>query len=379
MKVVIIGAGIAGLTAGIALRKVGIEIEIYEKVRELREVGAGISLWANAIRALDQLGLGQAIRDRAASTSRSALLRPGGRAIVETPLDKLVVHLGMAVVVLHRADLLAILRASVQDAIRLDHECVGFDQTAGCVIARFANGVETRADVLVAADGIRSAIRAKQHPNEPIRYAGYTAWRSVVNFSTAELTMSETWGPGRRFGVVPMAGDQVYWFATKNAPQDEADSPGRAKQSLAELFGAWHAPIPQLISASEESGILRNDIVDRDPLSNWGAGRITLAGDAAHPMTPNLGQGGCQGIEDALVLARELSKAAPAETALRRYENERIARTTPIVLRSRQVGSLGQLENSVARRLRDLVLGSIPAKMTLRQLESVVGYQEHLA
>ena len=380
MKVIVIGAGISGLTTAIALRKAGIEIEVYEKVGELREVGAGISLWANAIRVLDRLGLGQAIRDLAVSSPRSALLRPDGGAIVESPFEELIARLGgVAAVVLHRAELLAMLLAPVQDAIRLDHEFIGFEKNADSVVVRFANGVEARTDVLVAADGIHSLIRATLHPKDPIRYAGYTAWRSVVKFATAGLSMSETWGPGRRFGVVPMAGDQVYWFATKNAPQGEADPSGRAKQNLQELFGSWHAPIPQLIAASDESAILRNDIVDRDPLSSWGAGRVTLVGDAAHPMTPNLGQGGCQGIEDALVLARELSKSGPVEPALRSYETERIARTTPIVLRSRQVGSLGQIENPAARRLRDFVLGSIPARMTLRQLESVVGYQEHLA
>jgi 2-polyprenyl-6-methoxyphenol hydroxylase-like FAD-dependent oxidoreductase len=378
MKAVIIGAGIAGLTTAIALRRAGIDVEIYEKVRELREVGAGISLWANAIRALDRLGLGQAVRDRAASPRRSALLRPNGSAIVESPIEQLIVHLGIAAVVLHRAELLALLRAPVEDAIRLDRECTGFEQNADSVLARFSNGDKARADVLIAADGIHSVIRSQLRPNEPIRYSGYTAWRSVVKLRTAGLSMSETWGRGRRFGVVPMAGDQVYWFATKNAPQGETCPLGRAKQNLVDLFGSWHAPIPDLIAATEESAVLRNDIVDRDPISTWGVGRVTLAGDAAHPMTPNLGQGGCQAIEDALVLARELTNDTPIETALCRYEAERIARTTPIVLRSRQVGSLGQLENSIARGLRNLVLASIPMSATLRQLESVVGYEGHL-
>ena len=177
---------------------------------------------------------------------------------------------------------------------------------------------------------------------------------------------------------VPMSGGLVYWFATQNTPPGQSDRPGQAKQNLLELFGSWHDPIPALLKASDEPAILRNDIVDRDPLASWGAGRVTLLGDAAHPMTPNLGQGGCQGIEDALVLARVLSSRSPVEAALRFYEQQRVARTTPIVLRSRQVGVLGQLENPLARRLRDFVLGCVAASTTLRQLESVVGYQEHL-
>jgi len=378
MKVIIIGAGIAGLTTAIALRRAGIEVEIYEKVSELREVGAGISLWANAIRALDYLGLGSAIRDRSVSYSRTAILRSDGQVIVESPLEKMVALFGSAMIVLHRADLLAILSAPVKDAIRFDHECIGFHQENNAVVVRFVNGAEARGDVLAGADGIHSIVRSKLHPNESIRYAGYTAWRCVTKFDSAGITTGETWGPGRRFGVVPMWGGLVYWFATRNAPPGQTDLPGQAKQNLLELFRGWHHPIPALISASEESVILRNDIVDRDPLPAWGAGRITLLGDAAHPMTPNLGQGGCQGIEDPLVLARALINVSPVEAALRDYEVRRIARTTPIVQRSRQLGVIGQFEGTLARRLRDFVLGSMPASLALRQLESVVGYQEHL-
>jgi 2-polyprenyl-6-methoxyphenol hydroxylase-like FAD-dependent oxidoreductase len=378
MKVIIIGAGIAGLTTAIALRKAGIDAEIYEKVSELLEVGAGISLWANATRALDYLGLGSAIRDRSASYSRTAIRSSDGHVIVESPLEKIIALFGSAMIVLHRADLLAILSAPVKDAIRFDHECIGFRQENGTVVARFANAAEARGDVLVGADGIRSMVRAGLHPHESIRYSGYTAWRCVTKFDASGTISGETWGPGRRFGLIPMSGGLVYWFATRNAPPGQTDAPGQTKQNLLELFAGWHHPIPALISASQESAILRNDIVDRDPLPAWGAGRVTLLGDAAHPMTPNLGQGGCQGIEDALVLARSLQNVRPVEAALRDYEARRIARTTPLVLRSRQFGVVGQLESPLARRLRDFVIRSMPARLMLGQLESVVGYQEHL-
>ena len=249
-------------------------------------MGAGISLWANAIRALDYLGLGSAIRDRSVSYSRTAILRSDGQVIVESPLEKIAALFGSAMIVLHRADLLAILSAPVKDAIRFDRECIGFHQENNAVVVRFVNGAEARGDVLAGADGIHSIVRSKLHPNKSIRYAGYTAWRCVTGFDAAGITTGETWGPGRRFGVVPMWGGLVYWFATRNAPPGQTDPHGQAKQNLLELFRGWHRPIPALISASEESAILRNDIVDRDPLPAWGAGRITLLGDAAHPMTP---------------------------------------------------------------------------------------------
>jgi len=175
-----------------------------------------------------------------------------------------------------------------------------------------------------------------------------------------------------------MSGGLVYWFATRNAPQGETDLPGAAKKNLLELFQGWHEPIHALISATEESAILRNDIQDRDPLPSWGSGRVTLLGDAAHPMTPNFGQGGCQAIEDALVLARMLRTHSDVPAALRSYEAERIARTSPIVLRSRQAGVLAQLENPAACRMRDFAVGKIPRSVMLRQLQSMVGYTGHL-
>jgi 2-polyprenyl-6-methoxyphenol hydroxylase-like FAD-dependent oxidoreductase len=372
MKAIIIGAGIGGLATALALRKAGIDTEIYERTAAIHEVGAGISLWSNAIRALTHLGLGPALQSRSVAYTRTAILRSNGKPITDSSFAQVAQRLGPVVVVLHRADLVSLLSQPVQDAIRLNHLCTGFEQQSNSVVARFSNGAEARGDILIGADGIRSSIRAQLHPNEPIRYSGYTAWRSITRFDTTGLT--ESWGAGRRFGVVPMASGQVYWFATRNAPEGGTDLPGRSKQTLLELFGRFHPPIPALIDATEESTILRNDIVDREPLTAWGAGRVTLLGDAAHPMTPNLGQGGCQAIEDALVLARTLSKHSAPPDAFRAYETQRIARTTPIVLRSRQIGAVGQAERPVACRIRDFIFSLMPASLTVRQLEDLISF-----
>ncbi|HTS47378.1 MAG TPA: FAD-dependent monooxygenase [Bryobacteraceae bacterium] len=382
MKATVVGAGIGGLTAALALRNAGIDVEIHEQTSELREVGAGISLWANAIRALAKLGLGEALQARSVAYSRTAILRADGQVIAESLLDELVRSLGAgeipALLVLHRADLLGMLSGRLDCAIRLGQTCTGFEMLEDRVIARFAGGVEVESDLLIGADGIHSGIRAQLRPGERVHYSGYTAWRAVSKFEAAGWGVTETWGRGRRFGVVPMAGGLVYWFATQNAPQGQTDPPGAAKQNLLELFQGWHDPIHALISATQGSAILRNDIQDRDPLANWGTGRVTLLGDAAHPMTPNFGQGGCQAIEDALVLARMLRTHSEVPAALRSYEAERIARTTPIVLRSRQAGVLAQLENPLACRIRDFTVGKIPRAVMLRQLQSMVGYTGHL-
>lgn len=382
MKVIIIGAGIGGLAAAIGLRQAGIDVSIYEQRQGLEFEGAGISLWTNAIEALTQLGLEDAMRLRAMPPDRAVLRKPSGALITATPLEKLKGPSGApAMVVLHRADLIALLREALGAPVHQNHRVIGFEERggfeehAGVIQARFENGSEVEGDVLVGADGIHSAICRQLNPTALPRYAGYTAWRAVTRFEAAQKEISETWGCGRRFGVVPMAGGQVYWFATDNC---ESGQPACGKPQLLELFGKWHSPIPELIEASEETSILRNDIYDRDPLPYWGRGRVTLLGDAAHPMTPNLGQGGCQAIEDALVLARCLALEPDAHAALRSYESRRRSRTRDVVIRSRQIGVLGQLANPWSGAIRDLAVRLSPAALSIRQLRSVISYRGHL-
>jgi 2-polyprenyl-6-methoxyphenol hydroxylase-like FAD-dependent oxidoreductase len=182
---------------------------------------------------------------------------------------------------------------------------------------------------------------------------------------------------------VHIGGGRVYWFATRNAPEDEEDgppgSPRGPKRTLLGLFRGWHRPVGQLVEATEEGAIRRDDIYDREPLRRWGYGRVTLLGDAAHPTTPNLGQGACLAVEDAVVLARCLggqhdgTRGAPG--ALRRYEGLRRERAAKVVRLSRRIGRIGQLENPALRRLRDLALKATPPGAYLRQVEGVVGYE----
>ena len=170
----------------------------------------------------------------------------------------------------------------------------------------------------------------------------------------------------------------MYWYATDNLPEGGREEPGAAKTRLIGLFRNWHAPIADVLDATDAGRILRNDIYDRDPVDHWGAGRVTLLGDAAHPMTPNLGQGACQAIEDGVVLARQLASAREVPSALRAYESLRIPRTASVVTTSRRVGQMGQLESPALCRLRDLVLGMIPVSMTYRHLDGLAGYEGHL-
>jgi 2-polyprenyl-6-methoxyphenol hydroxylase-like FAD-dependent oxidoreductase len=197
----------------------------------------------------------------------------------------------------------------------------------------------------------------------------------VVDLASPPDAVGESWGRGRRFGIVPLNDGRVYWFATANAAEHGRDPAGQLKLRLFNAFRGWHAPIEAIIAATPESAILRNDIYDRDPLSRWTHGHVTLLGDAAHPMTPNLGQGACQAMEDAVVLAACLSGTRDVDAALRHYEARRIPRTSRIVLASRRIGDMAQWENPLACALRNLLVRATPTAIAERQMRSVVEHE----
>lgn len=371
MKAIVIGGGIGGLTAAIALHKAGIEAHVYERAFALREIGAGISLWANAIHALDELGLADAIRRHVLSEQYADLRTWRG-----TVLSASTKRFAVPIAVMHRADLLAVLASQVPPQhVHLDHECTGFVQDATGVTAQFANGERARGDMLIGADGLHSVVRAQLFGDHPARYAGYTGWRAVVQVAHPRIVPCESWGHGQRFGIIPLGDGRVYWYAAKNLPEGGRDSPGQAKQNLIRLFRGWHDPVEAVIEATVESAILRNDIYDRDPLPHWSENRATLLGDAAHPMTPNLGQGGCQAIEDAVVLAACLANSDQVDSALRHYQNRRIPRTSAIVLQSRRIGEIGQWENPFLCFLRNSAVRALPSRIKAHQIASAAVYE----
>jgi 2-polyprenyl-6-methoxyphenol hydroxylase-like FAD-dependent oxidoreductase len=270
-----------------------------------------------------------------------------------------------------------------EDPLRLDSEVSGFEQDEVGVTVLFVDGSEERADLLMGADGLRSKIRAELFGPEEPRYAGYAAWRAVVEPEQELLPWGsgfESWARGRRFGCAHIGKGRVNWFATRNSPEGERDgppgSPTGAKATLLDLFGGWHHPVHELIEATAEKAIRRDDLYDREPLSGcWGEGRVTLLGDAAHPMTPNLGQGACQAIEDAVVLAWCLGERSAVIDALRRYEGLRADRVAMVVRRSRRIGQVGQLENPLLCLLRDRSLKLVSVEAQLRQMEGIVGHE----
>jgi 2-polyprenyl-6-methoxyphenol hydroxylase-like FAD-dependent oxidoreductase len=247
----------------------------------------------------------------------------------------------------------------------------GYEARPDGVTLRFSSGPAVEGALLVGADGLRSAVRGQLLADGEPRYAGYVAWRGVADTREGVgAVATEAWGRGRRFGLVPIDGDRTYWFATHNATAGGGDQSDLVRDTLLRLFQGWLPPIREVLLATPGDSILRGDIQDRPPAARWGEGRVTLLGDAAHPMTPNLGQGACQAIEDAVVLARELSAtgvgADPVAT-LRRYEAARAPRANAVVTAARRLGAVGQAEGILTCRVRDALVALTPGVVARRQ------------
>jgi 2-polyprenyl-6-methoxyphenol hydroxylase-like FAD-dependent oxidoreductase len=279
---------------------------------------------------------------------------------------------------IHRADLHEALRSQLPEGCLIPGQRVeSFEQDSDGVIARFEGGHAVRADGLIAADGINSAIRAQIHgPGESI-YQGYCIWRGIASGVPAAVQghISETWGSGRRFGVMPMGRGRVCWYATRNSTPSQSDGPEGRKAEVSALFKNWHGQIPELIEATNPDDIIKNDARDRKPLKTWGDRRVTLLGDAAHPITPNVGQGACMAIEDAACLVKCLLASSDITTGFRAYEALRRARTAHMATQARRIGAIGQWENPWVVKGRDLITRLVLARSPDVQLKAMYAYE----
>jgi 2-polyprenyl-6-methoxyphenol hydroxylase-like FAD-dependent oxidoreductase len=366
MRVVVAGGGIGGITLALALAREGIEARILEKAPALAPVGAGISVQSNAMRVLRKLGADEDVQAAGRVLEDSAILDPRGRALVRMSIAELARRIGAPVVAIHRARLHEVLVGKLAPGVlALGREVTGFTDGEGGIEAQTTGGAE-RGDLLVGADGLHSIVRKSIANDAPV-YAGYTSWRGIATgVDVVPALATETWGRGARFGVVPIGHGEVYWFATANRPASSTTHADPAE--LRELFRGWHAPIPALLDATKT--ILRTDIHDLPTLASWHRGRAVLLGDAAHAMTPNLGQGGCQAIEDALVLASVLGRGGELDD----YERLRVARANEIVVSARKLGAIAQWQNPLACRVRAWALRLTPASAMVKRAENVLKF-----
>jgi 2-polyprenyl-6-methoxyphenol hydroxylase-like FAD-dependent oxidoreductase len=345
MRALVIGGGIGGLTCGIALRKAGIETTVFEQLEQVGTtlVGGGFHLWPNSIRPLGELGLADAVRELGAPLQRTEFFTSTGRRLAEWRIDEIARSVGSFDVGIARQDLMGLLHSSFDGEVVPGAKLVEFTDDGDGVTARFAGGREERGEVLIGADGLRSVVRAKLLGAAEPDYAGYVQWQTLVE-GVEELFPAGveriTFGPGTRTVMHRVTGGRLFWACVVYGSEPEGGKPPGRKARLLERFGGWPEPIRAAIDATPEEQIGGLPVFDRKPVMSWGRGRVTLAGDAAHPMTTNTSQGGNQAIEDGVLLGRLLSGAQDPRQALRAYEERRIARTTPLVKNSRWISDL---------------------------------------
>lgn len=379
--ILIVGAGIGGLSLAAGLSRAGLPFRLFERAPALGEVGAGLGLWTNAIRALETLGVPRAaLADRAYDVRIGEAGTAAGDVLARFDVAKLAEEYGAPSYVVHRGELHATLAAAVDGAaITLDAEAVDLTQDDDGVTLRFADGSDARGALVIGADGLWSSVRAALFGDAPARYSGETCYRGVAAHELApeeRHVLREVQGHGLRCCVTSLGPGRVYWWATERRPAGDEVPIAERKAHLAERFAGFAFGFPAALEATPADAILQNDLYDRPPIPTWSRGRATLLGDAAHPTTPNLGQGACMAIEDAVVLTRCLAHRGvddPA-AAFEAYEEERRARCYGIVAQSRTFGRVGSWSNPLAVGLRNLVNRATPGWLLEKAMRRQLGY-----
>lgn len=360
----IAGGGIGGLAAAVALQRAGQRVRVFERAEAVRASGLGITLSPNAMVALDALGLASTVLDLGVRLSGGELRSADGRVLAPLWMDAMEARHGLPSVGIERGRLLdALLAAAGAASVRTGAECVGFREEVGGVCALLAGGEAVWGRALVGADGAGSAVRQQITGPATARYAGYTCWRGLAEIgpdAVGERGFFEMWGEGLRFGGIPVSERRFLWYAVANAPRGGRDDDGEVLTMLRRRFRDFAAPVRELLGHTAPGGVIRTDIEDRPPLWRWGSGPVTLLGDAAHPMTPNMGQGASQALEDAVVLGRCVARLPDAAGALRAYERARRQRAAGFVAMSRWAGRAGQLAHPWACAARDAALRAFP-------------------
>ncbi|WP_437725023.1 FAD-dependent monooxygenase [Sorangium sp. So ce861] len=379
-RIAIIGGGIGGLTAAQVLLRAGHEVTCFERAAELREVGAGIQVGPNAARVLHRLGLAEPLAKVAVQPVAVEIKRwDTGKVLGSIPGNpEISRRYGAPYYTMHRADLHAALRAGVPDAaLRLGAKCVGVTHGEREAVVRFADGSTHAADAVIGADGIRSQIRRSLSDDAP-RFSGHVACRVLVPAARVPALASpptvRIWlGPGQHMVCYPVSGGSLLNLATAMPSRSPAAESwireGRREDALAGLAG-WHEDLHAIMNAAD--GTLELPLYDRAALARLGEGRVTLLGDAAHPMLPFFAQGSAQASEDAWVLGRCLEGVAPEGVAgaLRRYEQARARRAAQIQRLSVRNGKLFQLPDGLRQRGRDLLL----RRLSLESFDWLYGY-----
>jgi len=357
---IVVGAGIGGLGAGIALRDAGWEVTVLERARQIRPIGAGLSIWPNGVAALRSLGAGAVADSPEVPRSDGALRRSDGSAITRFDRAGLERRFGAPLVRDHRGDLLDALLGTLGEPPRTGAGVV----EVGPGSVRLDHGEELTADLIVGADGLRSTVRAWTiGAAEPVD-SGIVAWRGVASLAGV-VPAGEWWGAGCIAGPVPLSAGRTYCYVAYRGAEGDRDE-------LRRRVGRFGAPVPEAVEVAGDAALCHR-LFDRPPADRWSRGATTLLGDAAHPMLPFLGQGACSALEDAVALAAALDGAQDVEAALAAYEGARRPRTASLVKGSRSAARVALLEPGPLRSIRNFAVAHTPMALRMRQVAAIVG------
>jgi len=378
LRIAIIGAGIGGLTTALALHRAGVSCTVYEQAPQLNEIGAGITLWENALKVLRHLGVSDDLILRGQLIKNSYLGLSNGTLLKQMHIDDLSSHPSSPqILAIHRAQLQQVLfHALPQDTVSFNHRCTQLKEKKDTVTVQFDNGNEIECDLLIGADGIHSVIRAKRWDNSPLRYFDQATWRGISPSQDhwPKHQGGEFWGPNARFRVIPISESQLYWFAVQQRPVNHIDPAETRKATLLNVFKGWSHSIPNMIKHTPTHAILYHPLIDRPPISRWNHGAVTLLGDSVHPTTPNLGQGACMAIESAQILVNVLHSSRHLKEALTRYQTLRQPRTTWVTLQSQKTNRIALQKNIITYCLRNTLMRFWPKKSQLKLLQRLVLY-----
>jgi 2-polyprenyl-6-methoxyphenol hydroxylase-like FAD-dependent oxidoreductase len=373
-KALIVGAGIGGLAAAVALRQAGWNVRVFERAASPRELGFALLLAPNAMYALGALGLGEAVRHGGFVTTSGEMRRPDGTVLRRFDTGSVRALLDEDTVCILRPVLHgALLDAVGLSSIELDAPVVGFVPRPDSVRLTLADGRTAEGQILVGADGVASVIRTQLHPGDPPpRPSGLLAIRGVARDVVQHLggaSGAQYFGRGFEAGIARAGEREVYWYLSIQAAyfMEPRDAMTIAQQCATR----FHEPFSDIVRATPREDLRLDELLERNPISPWGRGVVTLLGDAAHPMLPHAGQGAAQALEDAIVLGsalRDIQDQSGIEAALRQYERLRIPRTRAVVALARRNARMGSIDNAVACWMRDQIIRFIPKAVILKSL-----------
>ena len=373
MKISIIGAGIGGLTTAITLKQKGFEVEIFEASKDFRKAGSGINLAINAMQVFKRLGIYEEITSSASYTKSLLITDEKLNIITKVNLENAEIAFKSKTYAIHRATLHTILLNRLKGVkIHLNKKLKSLSQTNDEVNFTFEDKTSYSSNVLIGADGIHSVVRKSIIKNTELRITKQVCWRGIVKVDISkkyQTELNELWGKGKRFGFVHINENEVYWYALANYKTDYKKE--FSNVNLRELFSNFNPLIKKIISKTDKSNIIFNEMMDLKPISSWHHKNVCLIGDASHATTPNLGQGACQAIESAYVIADCLSTEKNTQSAFKKLEKVRKKNAEKIISTSWTVGKMAHLENRFGMFLRNNLMRLMPKKLTEKQSTSM--------